>query len=201
MANLVDFDREIMEGKDRIAGLDEAGRGALAGPVMVGCVSARPEVLAEDIYAEVNDSKQLARPRREALFRELASDSGIDIGLGAADNGEIDELGINEAAGLAASRALGSLSLNLDLVLLDKGLALDYGGRTVSLEKGDERSFHVAAASIMAKVTRDRYMMVKARHFTGYEWETNVGYGTGDHKESIERNGPTPLHRKSYKLT
>jgi ribonuclease HII len=113
---------------------------------------------------------------------------------------EIDDLGINGATNLAGARALSGLGCELDLVLLDRGLKPDLELPHQTLEKGDEKSFHVAGASILAKVARDRYMWLKAEEFPNYGWTTNVGYGTRDHRTAIKEIGRSPLHRKSYKV-
>lgn len=200
MTELIRFDEKIQEKHGRIAGLDEAGRGALAGPVFVGCISASGSVLDRGNLSEVNDSKQLTEGARDELFARLGETEGIEVGIGMADSSEIDDLGINNAANLAASRALSAIYLKVGLVLLDRGLAPDVEVSVKTLEKGDERSFHVAGASILAKVARDRYMWLKAENFPEYGWASNVGYGTGEHRKALKKFGRSPLHRKSYKI-
>lgn len=199
MTELMKFDEKIIADHGRIAGLDEAGRGALAGPVFVGCMSAPERLLREGDLSSVNDSKQLSEGTKNELFDRLTNNEGIELGIGMASSGEVDEFGINDAANMAASRALSALSTDLSLVLMDKGLSPTFEVPARMLEKGDERSFHVAGASILAKVSRDRYMRLKAGEFTEYGWESNVGYGTEEHRNSIKRYGRSPLHRKSYK--
>ncbi|MFB6290235.1 MAG: ribonuclease HII, partial [Candidatus Bipolaricaulia bacterium] len=194
------FDEKLIKHHGRIAGLDEAGRGALAGPVFVGCVSGRISALKARNLSDVNDSKQLAGGVRDELFTRLGDSKGLEVGIGAATSEEIDDIGINEAADLAASRALSGIPSDLNLLLLDKGLGLKAEIPAKSLKKGDERSFHVAAASILAKVARDRYMRLKAGKFPGYGWKSNVGYGTKEHRNSVKRLGRSPLHRESYKI-
>lgn len=199
MNELIKFDEKLLENHGRIAGLDEAGRGALAGPVFVGCISAPRSALNRGNLGEVNDSKQLTGGTRDELFTRLGRNQGVEVGIGMADSLEIDELGINDAANRAASRALSAVSFEIDLVLLDRGLTPKFEVSTMTLEKGDEKSFHVAAASIMAKVARDRYMWLKAEDFPEYGWSSNVGYGTEEHRKALRRFGRSPLHRKSYK--
>lgn len=200
MNELIKFDKKLLENHDRIAGLDEAGRGALAGPVFVGCISTAPSVLRDGNLSKVNDSKQLSGGTREELFALLGENQEIEVGIGKADSREIDDLGINDAANLAACRALSGVSFEIDLALLDRGLAPNLEVSMNTLEKGDERSFHVAGASIMAKVARDRYMWLMAEKYPDYGWKSNVGYGTEEHRNAVRRLGRSPLHRKSYKI-
>lgn len=198
MSDLTDFDQKFFRDHDVIAGMDEAGRGALAGPVFVGCLASEPDGIAEEETEEVNDSKQLTGKSRSRLFDFLTSADKIRIGIGRATSDEIDELGINPATSLAASRALNGVSVEPELLLLDKGLKLPGEISSRTLEKGDERSFHVAGASVLAKVARDRYMWAQAGVFPDYGWESNVGYGTKEHRKALKKRGPTPLHRKSF---
>ena len=200
MSELIRFDEDLLETHGRLAGLDEAGRGALAGPVFVGCVSAGKNALKFENLTGVNDSKQLTGKIRDELFSYLCKNRGIEVGIGMARSGEIDYLGINDATDLAASRALSAIPFELDMVLLDRGLTPALDVSTRSLEKGDERSFHVAAASILAKVARDRYMWLKGEEFPEYGWSSNVGYGTKEHRNAVKKLGRSPLHRKSYKI-
>lgn len=198
MSELTEFDEKFFRNYDIVAGLDEAGRGALAGPVFVGCVASNEITSMDEDLERVNDSKQLTETNRKELFAYLACSDQIEIGIGQTDNKKIDDVGINQATSLAAARALASVRSNPDLLLLDRGLSLPGGIEVKSLEKGDERSFHVAAASVLAKVARDRYMWLKSEKFPDYGWNSNVGYGTKDHRKELELNGPSPLHRRSY---
>ncbi len=198
MSELTEFDQKFFQNYDIVAGLDEAGRGALAGPVFVGCVASDGIISTDRDLEKVNDSKQLTETNRKELFAYLARSDQIEIGIGQADNKKIDDVGINQATSLAAARALASLGSNPDLFLLDRGLSLPGEIEVKSLEKGDERSFHVAAASVLAKVGRDRYMWLKSENFPDYGWHSNVGYGTKSHREVLEEKGPSPLHRRSY---
>ena len=200
MSELIRFDEDLLETHGRLAGLDEAGRGALAGPVFVGCVSAGQPALSLEDLAGVNDSKQLTGKVRDELFSYLCENRGIEVGIGMARSGEIDDLGINDATNLAATRALSAIKFRPDMVLLDRGLTPALDVSTRSLKKGDEQSFHVAAASILAKVARDRYMWLKGEEFPEYGWSSNVGYGTEDHRNAVKKLGRSPLHRKSYKI-
>lgn len=202
MSDLIAFDQKLFTDFGTLAGLDEAGRGALAGPVFVGCSSIDlTRVDLDENLDRINDSKQLTERSRESLFGYLAKNSEIRIGIGQASNGEIDQWGINKAVSLAADRAIGSLRADVDLFLVDRGIKLSAVSSCREIKKGDEKSVHIAAASVLAKVARDRYMKLQSRKYPQYGWERNVGYGTGEHRESIKKFGPCPLHRKSYKLT
>lgn len=198
MSSLIDFDRKLIEEYGTIAGLDEAGRGALAGPVFVGCVAGGTMGLLGEELETVNDSKQLSPDTRDRLFAFLTRSDEMEVGIGQANNQEIDDRGITEATDLAASRALSSITSPVNLVLLDRGLDVPERFDSRSLTRGDEKSFHVAAASVLAKVGRDRYMISRSEEYPLYGWKTNVGYGTAQHRKAIENNGLTPLHRRSY---
>lgn len=198
MSSLIDFDQKLIEEYGTIAGLDEAGRGALAGPVFVGCVVGREGSFDDEELAPVNDSKQLSPGTRDRLFDFLTRNDELKVGIGQASNVEIDELGITEAANRAASRALASITSPVNLLLLDRGLDAPERFNARSLTRGDEKSFCIAAASVLAKVGRDRYMRSKADRYPVYGWKTNVGYGTAEHRNAIKNNGLSPLHRRSY---
>ncbi len=204
MSDLIDFDVKLSERHGVLAGLDEAGRGALAGPVFVGCASIdfyKVDLVDDVELNEINDSKQLTENNRENLFNYLAKNVNVHIGVGQASNEEIDEVGINPAVSLAATRAIASLGIEVDCLIFDRGINYEGDLDHREFKKGDEKSLHVAAASVLAKVGRDRYMRKAAERNEGYGWVKNVGYGTAEHKEGVRRFGPTPLHRKSYKLT
>lgn len=198
MSSLIRFDEKLIQEYGVIAGMDEAGRGALAGPVFVGCVAAGEGSLDDEALDPVDDSKQLSSGTRDRLFGFLTRSDELKVGIGQASNVEIDELGITEATNRAASRALASLTSPPNLLLLDRGLGAPGRFNSRSLTRGDERSFCVAAASVLAKVGRDRYMKSKADQYPLYGWETNVGYGTAEHRNAIKNNGLSPLHRRSY---
>ena len=189
-----DLSLERATGLARVAGVDEAGRGPWAGPVTAAAV-----VLDTDnIPAGIDDSKKLGPDRREALFENITR--SCEHGIGWASVEEIDELNILVATHLAMRRALDALRKPPDMALID-------GNRTPpdlpcpaqAIVKGDARSLSIAAASIIAKVSRDRVMRDLARLFKGYGWETNMGYGTRAHQLSLLRNGVTPHHRRSFK--
>lgn len=199
-AELIEFDLQFASSDYLIAGMDEVGRGALAGPVVVGCVSIDHDALQNPISTllEVDDSKSIPKNRREEMYETLTSLDCLSSGLGQADNGEVDEMGINEATNLAAARAYTDLDLTPQLVLLDRGIDPEIPSTTKTVQGGDSTSVHVAAASIIAKVFRDRLMEQYALEFPTYHWASNVGYGTAQHREAIRDWGLSPLHRRSF---
>ena len=179
-----------------IAGVDEAGRGSWAGPVVAGAVILEADKLISPLRSELDDSKKLTARKRQMLFEMLPTCASIGVGI--ADVNEIDKLNILEASFLAMARAISDLPQKPDYVIVDgnKVPDLPYPGEYVV--KGDSRSLSIAAASIVAKVTRDNIMVNLAKNFTGYGWERNAGYGTQEHKMALERLGVTENHRKSY---
>ena len=178
----------------RVAGVDEAGRGPLAGPVSAAAVVLNPG----DLPVGLNDSKKLSAARREALFDEIHAKAGVS--LAGASVEEIDRLNIRAASLLAMRRAVEGLSLCPEAALID-GNARPEGlpCRGVTLVKGDALSLSVAAASIIAKVARDRVMAALAAEFPGYGWEVNAGYPTAAHRAALQHLGVTPHHRRSFR--
>lgn len=188
------FERQYSgKGYQAIAGIDEAGRGPLAGPVVAAAVVLNPE---KPILG-LNDSKKLSEKVREALYEEIL-ENAISYGIGFATCEEIDEINILQATKRASVRAVGSLERAPDVLLLD-ALKLDVIKLPqVSLIKGDQRSVSIAAASIIAKVTRDHYMKRLALKYPEYGFEAHKGYGTVAHYEALRRHGLTPEHRHSF---
>ena len=175
-----------------VAGVDEAGRGPWAGPVVAAAV-----VLdAACVPAGVTDSKQLSRTRREALFAALRA--GARIGVGAASVAEIDRLNILAATLVAMRRAIDDLGVAPAHVLIDGNRLPELACPATTVVGGDRRSLSIAAASIVAKVTRDRIMARLARRYPGFGWERNAGYGTPEHRSALDRLGVTPHHRRSF---
>lgn len=177
-----------------VAGVDEAGRGPWAGPVVAAAVILDPGAVPEGL----GDSKKLSEARREALFDALSRLASV--GIGQAEVGEIDRLNILQATYLAMHRAIAALPRRPAAVLIDgnrvpPGLAMP----AEALVGGDGLAASVAAASIVAKVTRDRIMRDLARRHPGYGWERNKGYGTLEHQEALKRLGVTPEHRRSFR--
>lgn len=181
-----------------IAGLDEAGRGALAGPVVAAAVifpTDRPD-LAETLRA-VHDSKQLSASRRQHAF-QLIQHEAISWSTGSASNTEVDQLGLLPATRLAMHRALAALEPQPEHLLLDYILLSEDERPQTSQAKADAKSLSVAAASIMAKVSRDQHMIECDDHYPEYGFCRHKGYGTSEHRQALQRLGPTPLHRQSY---
>jgi ribonuclease HII len=228
-------------GKVRFAGFDEAGRGALAGPVAVGCVhfpvlrsGSIPHSVAGQhtdrsitqsfnhsilhSLAGVDDSKRLSPARREEMYRRITEVASWGVGWASAQ--EIDRLGIVPAVSLAARRAYSMMGERVDLLLCDRGLSLLSDPRLeelndsitqslnpsipqsleLSFTKGDSRSLHIAAASILAKVARDRLMLDLHQRFPAYGFATNKGYGTPTHLAALRKNGRSAIHRRSFKV-
>lgn len=177
-----------------LCGVDEAGRGPLAGPVYAAAVILDPAVVIDG----VNDSKKLSEKRREALFDEIC-DKALAYGIACATVEEIETYNILQATFLAMSRAVSALSVSPDLVLVDGNQVPR--GITQPIEtviKGDARSASIAAASILAKVSRDRYMKALDAQYPVYQFAKHKGYGTKVHCEALQTYGPSPEHRLSF---
>lgn len=185
------------EGFAVIAGIDEAGRGPWAGPVVAAAVILDRAALPAALAGGLDDSKKLSAARRDELFALLPGFARI--GVGRAEVDEIDRLNILQATFLAMTRAAAALDVPPDLALVDgnRPPALACAVRCVA--GGDGRSLSIAAASVVAKVTRDRIMTELARRHPGYGWERNAGYGTAEHQAALARLGPTPAHRRSFR--
>ena len=184
-----------------VCGIDEAGRGPLAGPVVAAAVVINRRRFRAELRQVLDDSKALARDQRETCYRMLWSgvrSGSVCVGVGAASAPEIDRVNILRASLVAMRRAVTALDVVPNIALVDGNAAplLPCPVRTVV--KGDTLSFSIAAASVVAKVTRDRIMHALARRYPGYGWETNVGYATVEHRDGIRRLGVTPHHRRSF---
>lgn len=181
------------QGLRRLAGIDEVGRGPLAGPVLAAAVVLPPRVRIEG----VDDSKRLTAATRERLAREIEQ-VALAIGIGAASTREVDGLNILRATHLAMQRAVQRLRVPPEHLIVD-GLPVPLLGAAQTAVIGGDREVHaVACASIVAKVTRDRLMRTLAVRYPAYGWERNSGYGTPAHLAALERHGPTPHHRRSF---
>lgn len=192
--DLLALERELWQrGASRVAGVDEAGRGALVGPVVAAAIILAP---GADL-SRIRDSKTVPERERECLFDRL-QEGGHTLGVGTASAEEIDRINIRNATLLAMSRALSSLSPQPDYVLVDGDAlpALPCPGRAVV--KGDTLSASVAAASIVAKVTRDRLIRSLEKDYPDYGLLRNKGYGTREHLMALRRLGATPHHRRSF---
>jgi ribonuclease HII len=189
------IERELRTaGKALIAGVDEVGRGSLAGPVVACAVIMPPDARA---IAGVDDSKRLTAPERERLFHHIRR-RALAFALGAASAREIDRLNIFHATVLAMQRALRRLPVAPDHVLVDGRQLRTLGVTHTAVVGGDGRCHSIACASIIAKVTRDRLMRSLAPRHPGYLWERNVGYGTRMHWDAVERDGACAHHRRSF---
>jgi ribonuclease HII len=190
-----DFNLERAAG-GRVAGIDEAGRGPLAGPVIAAAVILDPETLPDMLRDGIDDSKALSKSRREELFAALRHSA--HIGIGAASAAEIDRINILAATLRAMGRAVDALGIVPDLALIDGNRTPELRCPAKAVVRGDSASLSIAAASIVAKVTRDRIMADLARRHPGFGWERNAGYGTEEHKQALARLGVTAHHRKTF---
>jgi len=179
-----------------VCGVDEAGRGPLAGPVVAAAVIIDRRRLRGELRRVLDDSKALSRELRERCYRALPGCARI--GVGAASVAEIDRINILRASLVAMRRAVTALGLPPDIALVDGNVAPSLACAVRTVVKGDALSFSIAAASVVAKVTRDRIMRELGRRYPGYGWETNVGYSTAEHFDGIRRLGVTPHHRRSF---
>lgn len=183
----------------RIAGIDEVGRGPMAGPVVAAVAIIDRTLAKRKLLRLIDDSKKLMLEEREEAYDAMIASGAVHYAVGEASVTEIDSINILQATFLAMRRALQALVDQPDVVLIDGNRAPpDLGCRAETIIGGDARSYSIAAASILAKVTRDRYMHGLATSFPGYGWETNVGYSTAEHLAALNRLGPTPHHRKSF---
>ena len=185
------------EGLLYIAGIDEAGRGCLAGPVTAAAVILPQMKKVPGFFSAVRDSKQLSREARECEQKKIEENS-LDWGVGFASNLEIDRYGIVPATRLAVSRALEEIKSQLQHLLVDYIVLPNNPLPQTRLVKGDARSLSISAASILAKTHRDSLMITLAEKYPVYDLGTNKGYGTAAHREAIQRFGPSPLHRMSF---
>lgn len=176
-----------------LAGVDEAGRGPLAGPVFAAAV-----ILADDVIIEgINDSKKLSEKKRERLYDEIC-EKAISYCVASVDEKEIDDINILQATFKAMRNAVSGLSVTPDYVLIDGNKSPSTSFAEETVVKGDSKSMSIAAASILAKVSRDRYITEIADKYPGYGFEKHKGYGTKAHYEAIEKLGICPIHRKTF---
>ncbi len=191
---LMGFDQEQARGvSGLVAGIDEAGRGPLAGPVVAAAVIFfRPSTA----LAHLNDSKQVTEARREPLFYEILKSALI--GIGVADQDEIDRINIYQATRSAMKKAVLALTRTPDLLLIDGNMKLDLPVSQKAIVKGDTKSASIAAASIIAKVYRDAWMHYLDGIYPDYGFAGHKGYPTPEHLTALRKNGPTPVHRKTF---
>lgn len=184
---------QYQQGFKVVCGIDEAGRGPLAGPVYAAAVILKKGQTIEG----VNDSKKLSEKKREALYNKII-DECLAYAIGVADEKEIDEINILQATFLAMKRAVDGLSVKPDCALVDGNQIPPLDCSVSTIIKGDSKSESIAAASILAKVERDRYMLEMAQKYPQYCFEKHKGYGTKLHYEMIEKHGICDIHRKSF---
>jgi len=185
------------EGILLIAGIDEAGKGCLAGPVTAAAVILPRLEKLPDLFSGIHDSKQLSRELRERE-QKVIEENSLDWGVGYASNLEIDQYGIAPATRLAVSRALAELNNQPEHLLVDYIVLPNNSLSQTRLVKGDARSLSIAAASILAKTHRDALMISLAEKYPAYDLGGNKGYGTAAHRKAIRKFGPSPLHRMSF---
>ena len=181
----------------QVVGLDEVGRGPLAGPVVAAAALFPNLVVPEDLVGALDDSKKLSEKQRLALYPRIMT--AAQTGIGAASVTEIDQLNILQASLLAMRRALAALPVNADYALVDGNRDPNLDIPTKLVVKGDGKSISIAAASIVAKVVRDRGMEKLARRYPYFGWERNAGYGTQQHRDALAVRGVTAHHRRSFK--
>ena len=194
---LPDFDVEtelIKKGYKAIAGVDEVGRGCIAGPVMAAAVILNPQ----KIPSGLNDSKKVSSENREKIFQSIQDTCTFCVAHSSVE--EIDQINILQASLLSMKRAIFGLNIKPDFVLIDGNKSPEgLESKFETIIKGDSKSLSIAAASIVAKVTRDRFMSKLDKEFPGYDWSQNAGYPTKLHKSAILNIGVTPYHRRSFK--
>ncbi len=186
------FNLEQQYQDKKIIGIDEVGRGPLAGPMVVSAIY----IPQDQMPIGINDSKLLSAKKRDALFEQLTLSSKYGIGFVSVE--EIDELKLTKATELAIIRALSDLDMNADIALIDGNIKYNLPIKSISVIGGDKKSLTIAAASIMAKVVRDKYMLDLSTKYPEYAWHKNFGYGTKEHLAAISLHGICKHHRKSF---
>lgn len=190
--NMKEYERANSD-YEYICGIDEVGRGPLAGPVVACAV-----ILPKDCnILYINDSKKLTAAKREMLYDEIM-DNAIAVGIGVVSHERIDEINILQATYEAMREAIGKLSVKPDLLLNDAVTIPMVDIKQIPIVKGDAKSISIAAASIIAKVTRDRMMVEYDNIYEGYGFASNKGYGSKEHIDAIKEYGPTPIHRRTF---
>lgn len=193
LERMLKFEKQYGESFHIICGIDEAGRGPFAGPVVAGAV-----ILPAGLKIEgLNDSKKVSPKRREELYEEI-SEKAISVGIGMSSPARIDRINILQATYEAMRHAVEDLDVVPDLLLNDAVTIPDLPIRQVGIIKGDAKSLSIAAASIMAKVTRDRIMVEYAELYPEYGFDKNKGYGSEEHRAALKQYGPCPIHRHTF---
>lgn len=193
LEKMLAYEKELYaQGIQLIAGVDEVGRGPLAGPVVAAAV-----ILPENCKIPgLNDSKKIPKSKHQAIYQAVL-DQALSVGIGVKDNQVIDQVNIYEATKLAMLEAIQELDQQPQHLLID-AMKLDLPISQTSIIKGDANSLSIAAASIVAKVTRDQMMAAYDQEYPGYDFGQNSGYGTTKHLEGLEKHGVTPIHRRSF---
>lgn len=181
------------QGYSMVCGVDEAGRGPLAGPVCAAAVILPPNLEIPGL----NDSKKLSDKKRRELY-PVIQEKALAYGIAFADQSEIDSINILQATYLAMERAMAQLTVKPDIALIDGNRAKDFGLPVQTVVHGDSLSASIAAASVLAKVTRDDLMLEMAQKYPGYGFEIHKGYGTKAHYAALEELGPCPIHRMTF---
>lgn len=202
MLDLTEEQNLFKEGYGLIAGIDEAGRGPLAGPVVAACVIFKPGLKTEDFeFSElrlINDSKKLSKKKREALFKAIKEEAR-EIGIGVCDHKTIDRINILQASFLAMKKAIGALKKKPEFIMVDgKFLIPHCSYKQKAIIAGDKSVFSIAAASIIAKVARDRIMREMHEQYPDYGFDKHKGYGTKLHLARLKKYGPCEIHRRSF---
>lgn len=185
----------LREGFSNIVGVDEAGRGPLAGPVVAACCLYHPDLLLEGL----DDSKKLTPLSRHSLYQKIITNKNIQYGVAIVDSGEIDQINILQATLLAMKRAIEALNTEISYLIVDGNQLPNTPFPAKAIIKGDQYSISIAAASIIAKETRDELMNKFHQKFPEYFFNEHKGYGTKKHKEALLQYGPCPIHRKSFR--
>lgn len=191
---IYDFDKRMMDNNiKKIAGMDEVGRGPLAGPVVTCCVIMNYDEMIDGVF----DSKKLTAKKRDELFDKI-KEKALDYSITLENNETIDEINILQATKKSMRHSFDTLKIKPDLLLVDAMKDLNLPCQTVSIIKGDATSYAIACASILAKVFRDRMMDEYAKVFPDYDFQNNKGYGTKKHLEALKTVGKCPIHRESF---
>lgn len=186
-----------------VAGVDEVGRGPLAGPVISAMAILNQEKLSRFLKENLDDSKKISPGKRKEIYSilldEISATDGAEMAVGIATVQEIDNINILQATFLSMQRAYEKLEIKPNVILVDGHQKPKFPCQTIPIKKGDQKSLSIAAASILAKETRDQIMDELSREYPAFGWSRNVGYPTKEHREAIQKHGVTPHHRLSFK--
>lgn len=196
------IDQELLKKGPILIGVDEAGYGPWAGPVVAGAIHI-PQAFWQEfqdhkVFSQIKDSKKLSEKKRNLIYEELKSCALISCGIGIASVEEIDNLNVLRASHLAMERAVQQITPSPSMIILDGNKKPHWQWPCHTVIDGDNKSYSIAAASILAKVTRDTIMKELSCNYPAYKWDKNVGYGTKDHQNAIAEYGITPHHRRSF---